>query len=55
MIRLAQIHSLKETWKDENTVTEALQRLKEAINHKHRNVVWLISSLSSMIARPIIS
>ena len=34
MIRLAQIHSLKETWKDENTVTEALQRLKEAINHK---------------------
>ena len=34
MIRLAQIHSLKETWKDENTVAEALQRLKEAINHK---------------------
>ena len=34
MIRLAQIHSLKETWKDENTVTEALQRLKEVINHK---------------------
>ena len=34
MIRLAQIDSLKDTWKDENTVTEALQRLKEAINHK---------------------
>ena len=34
MIRLAQIHSLKETWKDENTVTEALQRMEEAINHK---------------------
>ena len=34
IIRLAQIHSLKETWKDENTVAEALQRLKEAINHK---------------------
>lgn len=55
MIRLAQIHSLKETWKDENTVTEALQRLKEATIISHRNVVWLISSLSSMIARPIIS
>lgn len=34
IIRLSQIHSLKETWKDENEVNEALQRLQEAINHK---------------------
>ena len=27
IIRLAQIHSLKETWKDKQAVTEALQRL----------------------------
>ena len=31
---LAQIHSLKETWKDKQAVTEALQRLKAAISHK---------------------
>lgn len=34
IIRLAQIHSLKETWKDRKTVDEALQRLQAAINHK---------------------
>lgn len=34
MIRLAQIHSLKETWKDKNAVTEAQQRLEAAINQK---------------------
>ena len=34
MIRLAQIHSLKETWKDKQTVAEALQRLEAAISHK---------------------
>ena len=34
IIRLAQIHSLKETWKDKQAVTEALQRLKAAISHK---------------------
>lgn len=34
MIRLAQIHSLEETWKDKNAVEEAQQRLKAAINHK---------------------
>ena len=34
MIRLAQIHSLKETWTDKQAVTEALQRLKAAISHK---------------------
>lgn len=34
IIRLAQIHSLKETWKDKQEVSEALQRLKAAINHK---------------------
>lgn len=34
LIRLAQIHSLKETWKDKNAVTEALQRLEAVINHK---------------------
>lgn len=32
--RLAQIHSLKETWKDKNAVTEATQRLEAVINHK---------------------
>lgn len=34
MIHLAQIHSLKETWKDKNAVKEARQRLEDAINHK---------------------
>lgn len=34
IIRLAQIHSLKETWKDKQAVTEALKRLKTAIDHK---------------------
>lgn len=34
LIRLAQIHSLKETWKDQQAVGEALQRLETAINHK---------------------
>lgn len=34
MIRLAQIHSLKETWKNKNIVKEAQQRLEDAINHK---------------------
>lgn len=34
MIRLAQIHSLKETWKDKAVVSEALGRLEAAINHK---------------------
>lgn len=34
MIRLAQIHSLKETWKDKQAVNEALQRLEAAISHK---------------------
>lgn len=34
IIRLAQIHSLKETWKDKQEVSEALQRLEAAINHK---------------------
>ena len=34
IIRLAQIHSLKETWKDKQAVTEALQRLEAAISHK---------------------
>lgn len=34
IIRLAQIHSLKETWKDKNVVDEALQRLEAVINHK---------------------
>lgn len=34
IIRLAQIHSLKETWTDKQAVTEALQRLKAAISHK---------------------
>ena len=33
-IRLAQIHSLKETWKDKQEISEALQRLEAAINHK---------------------
>lgn len=34
IIRLAQIHSLKETWKDKKAVAEAQQRLAAAINHK---------------------
>ncbi|WP_294472706.1 hypothetical protein [uncultured Bacteroides sp.] len=34
IIRLAQIHSLKESWKDQQMVNEALQRLKAAITHK---------------------
>lgn len=34
MIRLAQIHSLQETWKDLNEVNEARIRLKEAVNRK---------------------
>lgn len=34
IIRLAQIHSLKETWKDKQEISEALQRLEAAINHK---------------------
>lgn len=41
IIRLAQIHSLKETWKDRQTVADAQQRLKTIINRKpeqHRTV-----------------
>lgn len=34
IIRLAQIHSLKETWKDKQAVADALQRLQSAITHK---------------------
>lgn len=34
MIHLAQIHSLKDTWKDKAAVKEAQQRLEAAINHK---------------------
>ena len=34
MIRLAQIHSLKETWKDKKAVAEAQQRLEAAMSHK---------------------
>lgn len=34
MIRLAQIHSLQETWKDKAAVEEAQQRLNDAISHK---------------------
>lgn len=34
IIRLAQIHSLKETWKDKQAVAEAQKRLEAAINHK---------------------
>lgn len=34
IIRLAQIHSLKETWKDKQAVSDALQRLEAAISHK---------------------
>ena len=33
-IRLAQIHSLKDTWVDQNAVSEAQQRLQTAINEK---------------------
>lgn len=34
MIRLAKLQSLKETWKDNKEVSEAKQRLVEAVNHK---------------------
>lgn len=34
MVRLAQIHSLKETWKDKKEVTQAKQRLEAVIHHK---------------------
>lgn len=34
IIRLAQIHSLKETWKDKKAAAEAQQRLEAAISHK---------------------
>jgi len=34
MIRLARLHSLKETWKDKQAVSEALQRLETAIGQK---------------------
>lgn len=34
MIRLAQIHSLKETWKDKKEVTQAKQRLEAAVHHR---------------------
>ena len=34
LIRLAQIHSLQETWKDENEVTAAKQRLQLALQYK---------------------
>lgn len=41
IVRLAQIHSLKETWKDKQAVAEAQQRLEVALSHKpkeHRAV-----------------
>lgn len=34
IIGLAQIHSLKDTWKNQDIVDEALQRLESAIKHK---------------------
>lgn len=34
IIALAQLHSLKDTWKDEKEVAEARQRLEAAIHHK---------------------
>lgn len=34
IISLAQIHSLKDTWKNQDIVDEALQRLESAIKHK---------------------
>ena len=34
MIQYAQIHSLKETWKNKTIVEQARQRLESAINHK---------------------
>ncbi|MEG1400792.1 tetratricopeptide repeat protein [Bacteroides sp.] len=34
MVSLAQLRSLKDTWKDKTEVQEALQRLESAINHK---------------------
>lgn len=34
IIRLAQIHSLKETWKDKKAAAEAQQRLEATISHK---------------------
>lgn len=34
IVRLAEIHSLKDTWKNKNEVAQARQRLEAAINHK---------------------
>lgn len=34
MIALAQLHSLQDTWKDKQAVTDARQRLEAAISHK---------------------
>lgn len=34
MITLAQLHSLRDTWKDQQVVADARQRLKAAVNHK---------------------
>lgn len=36
LIKLAQLHSIKDTWKDDNAVAEARQRLQEAIHQKPR-------------------
>ncbi|WP_321331786.1 hypothetical protein [uncultured Bacteroides sp.] len=36
MLHLAQLHALKETWKDKGVVKEAKERLKAAINHQPR-------------------
>ncbi len=37
LIRLAQIHSIKETWKDKDEVNEAQKRLQKILNEKPRN------------------
>lgn len=34
MVRLAELHSLKNTWKDQKVVDDALQRLEAVIHHK---------------------
>ena len=34
VVRLAQIHSLKDTWVDQNTVSDAKRRLQAAISEK---------------------
>ena len=54
MIRLAQIHSLKETWKDKKAVAEAQQRLEAAMSHKpqeRRKVGGLFPRASTMAHR----